>query len=73
MTPQDILIFFTGAESEPPLGYDKKPKLLFACQKLASASTCALQLTLPLEHHSYESFKENMILSLKGHDGFGKA
>lgn len=71
--PEDVLIFFTGAEIEPPLGYDQKPKLLFSWEKLASASTCSLRLTLPLEHYaSYESFKDSMVLSLKGHDGFGK-
>ena len=73
MTPQDILNFFTGADSEPPLGYDKKPRLFFASQKLSSSSTCGLYLTLPTDHYlSYESFKEAMILSLKGNDGFGR-
>ncbi len=72
VTTNDILSFFTGADCEPPLGFDRKPKLYFAYEKLASSSTCGLHLTLPMSHDKYENFKEAMILSLKGHDGFGK-
>ena len=72
VTLGDILVFFTGAEKEPPLGFSPKPKLLFADEVLASASTCSLRLTLPIKHTSYESFKQYMILALIGNDGFGK-
>lgn len=68
----DLLIFFTGAEREPPLGFSPKPELLFSDEMLASASTCSLRLTLPTQHSSYETFKEYMILSLIGNDGFGR-
>lgn len=71
VTTEDILIFFTGADQPPPLGFPTTPRLTFVEDVLASASTCALRLTLPLEHKSYESFKQAMILSLKGHGGFG--
>ena len=41
-------------------------------RKLATSSTCDLQLRLPLCHgNDYESFKKDMILSVKGNDGFG--
>lgn len=72
VTPEDILIFFTGADQPPPLGFSSTPVLLFAEDNiLASASTCALRLTLPLAHKTYDSFKEAMILSIMGHGGFG--
>ena len=72
VTPNDILSYFTRASTETPLGFDRKPKLYFSDQTLASASTCGLQLTLPI-HKSYEGFKDAMILLIKGHDGFGKS
>ena len=41
-------------------------------RKLATASTCDLQLRLPVcQGDHYESFKQDMILSAKGNDGFG--
>lgn len=40
--------------------------------KLATASTCDIILRLPTLHgEDYQSFKEAMIMSLKGNDGFG--
>ena len=56
VTPNDILSFFTGASTEPPLGFDRKTKLYFSDRTLASASTCGLQLTLPI----HKSVKKKM-------------
>lgn len=71
----DILIFFTGAERLPPLGFFSEPRIVFLGResgKLATASTCDLTLRLPTVHgEDYESFKESMTMSLKGNDGFG--
>ena len=72
MTPDDLLSLFTGASTEPPLYFDRKPKLYFSDRTSAPASRCGLQLTLPI-NKSYEGFKNAMILSIKGHDGFGKS
>ena len=63
-------MFFSGTDREPPLGFNPRPKLLFSEEMLASASTCSLRLTLPTNHDSYQSFKESMVLSLLGNDGF---
>ena len=72
---KDILIFCSGAERLPPLGFGREPKIAFLSSedgKLATASTCDLTLRLPTVHcEDYDSFKEWMILSIKGHDGFG--
>ncbi len=69
---EDVLVFLSGSSQVPPLGFDKKPLVVFHHDSpLATASTCDLQLRLPAEHVSYHTFKEAMLLSLKGHDGFG--
>lgn len=73
MTLQDLLVFFTGAENEPPLGFTPKPSLTFLhhlSDILPTASTCSLQLRLPTRL-SYDAFRDGMINALKGHGGFG--
>lgn len=71
----DVLVFCCGAERIPPLGFGKDPKITFLHKgdgKLATASTCDIILRLPTLHgEDYQSFKEAMIMSLKGNDGFG--
>lgn len=66
-------MFFSGANRVPPLGFEKQPTISFITDsKLASASTCDLQLRIPTVHgKNYENFKEGLILSIKGNDGFG--
>ena len=68
-----MLIFFSGASQVPPLGFDKHPAIAFNHEGLlATASTCDLQLRLPVIHEpSYQNFRDALILSIKGNDGFG--
>ena len=73
MTPEHCLVFFTGADREPPLGFPTKAKLLFDTGVLATASTCDFILYLPYCHDTYETFKAYMIESLISHGGFGQA
>ena len=70
---EDLFVFFSGAECIPPLGFERHPTLSFVHDsRLASASTCDIQLRLPTIHGAgYSDFKEAMILSIKGNDGFG--
>ena len=70
---EDILIFFSGASQVPPLGFEKHPTLTFNHYgRLATAFTCDVQLRIPTIHgRSYANFREALILSVKGHDGFG--
>ena len=74
---KDVLVFFTGADRLPPIGFHKVPKITFLhsdinTSKFSTASTCDLQLRLPTCHgEDYEAFKEAMIMSLKDNDGFG--
>lgn len=59
----------------PPLGFGKDPKIVFLHKvygKLATASTCDIIFRLPTVYgDDYQSFKEAVIMSLKGNDGFG--
>ena len=74
-TCEDVMAFFSAANRIPPLGFDKHPTLAFnhtGDTILMTASTCDLQLQLPTIHGSvYEDFKEALLLSIKGNDGFG--
>ena len=70
---EDMLVFDTGSDRVPPLGFDFKVKVVFPHSGLfCTASTCDLQLRIPVSHgENYESFEEAMIMSLKDNDGFG--
>ncbi|XP_031333130.1 G2/M phase-specific E3 ubiquitin-protein ligase-like [Photinus pyralis] len=62
-TLADILIFITGADTIPPLGFPLQPKILFGHETNSlypKANTCALQLELPVVHSDYDSFKKSM-------------
>ena len=71
------LVFFTGANAIPPLGYEMQPTVTFLhskCDRFCKASTCDLTLRLPTCHdENYSSFREEMIMSLLDNDGFGGA
>ncbi len=69
---EDLLIFFSGARQEPPVGFGQKPTLVFLADEsnMATASTCTLILRIPI-HSDYLTFKHYFTLSLKGHNGFG--
>lgn len=68
---EDICVFFSGSSCVPPLGFEKQPVLSFHDGMLATASTCELHIRLPMAHKNYPSFRDAMILSIRGNDGFG--
>jgi len=68
--PEYILIFFTGADRIPPLGFDGTATLTFTPGVLATSSTCGLVMNLPYCHETYETFKSFMIESLISNGGF---
>ncbi len=73
--PEDILIFFSGAEKVPPLGFNTQPVLAFLHgpqDTLPTASTCTLTLCLPTMHRQYPEFRNALIHALLGHGGFGQ-
>ena len=68
---QMVLCFFTSADSIPPLGMKAatlnfNPKIVFP-----TASTCAIELTLPTALKSYEELKKNADIAFSMHGGFG--
>lgn len=71
---KDILVFTSGSDRIPPIGFAKDPSVTFLHSKssyLPTASTCDIQLRLPTIHKEYDQFKEYFMLGIKGHDGFG--
>ena len=68
---EDILVFLSGTDVIPLLGFDKLPTVSFNLGVLATSSTCDVQLWLPTGHNNYTAFKDAMLLSIKGNDGFG--
>lgn len=62
VTLSTVLSFVTGAEEIPPLGFPHDATL----HPYPTASTCAIQLTVPSKYTTYEDFRKNM-----NHGGFG--
>ena len=72
VTPAHILAFFTGADKIPPLGFNQKATMVFHCEVLATASTCAMELRIPYRYTEYTQFRSSMIESLISNGGFGQ-
>ena len=66
-----ILSFFTGADAIPPLGYQSVTLNFNSMNKYPTASTCAVQLTLPTRHTEYKDFKRELNVAFSMHGGFG--
>ena len=74
VTLQHVLIFCTGADREPPLGFPKQALLEFNNDVLATASTCDLIFCVTTRYHdNYTKFKEMMVESLISGVEFGYA
>lgn len=74
---QDILMFVTGAESIPAIGFSPQPTIEFqhgfgASRKL-SANTCGNVLKLPVSEKmtNYTNFKSEFIFCMLNSPGFG--
>ena len=67
-----IMSFFPGADEIPPMGYPHEPELNFNnTSPYPTASTCALQLTLPTCYNEYCAYQSAMNTALFMHGGFG--
>lgn len=67
-----ILQFFSGARQIPPLGFSAEPELNFNFNnRYPTASTCAVQLTLPTAYSTYDIFKSMLTTGFLCHGGFG--
>lgn len=69
---ETVLVFFTGADSVPPLGYPTAFLRFHDDSDFPTASTCAISLTLPIKHEHFTDFKRSMDIALSMHGGFGK-
>jgi len=81
VTLEQVLVFATGAECVPPLGFSGTATLEFihdanelrpSDRHLPTANTCSLILRLPL-HSSYNEFAECMELAVLQAPVFGFA
>ena len=74
LTLEDILVFVTGADRIPPMGFEKKLTLSFDPESLYPiASTCSPTLYLPTRFVKYDDFKTGMIEGIVSGFGFGRA
>ena len=71
MTLKTILAFFTGADGTPPLGYSSAVLTFNPTNPYPTASTCAIQLTLPTKYSDYQEFKKHMDTAFTLYGGFG--
>ena len=73
---EDLLIFMTGSDRIPPLGFHKKMSIDFyemTSQKhYPTASTCDMRLWLPRGIENEDFLKELLEEAVEGSHGFGK-
>ena len=67
-----LLLFLTGTNRIPLLGFEESVTLLFLKDGLfPTVSTCGIEIRLPTIHDTYEKFRDVMVHAIKGNDGFG--
>ncbi|XP_034534151.1 G2/M phase-specific E3 ubiquitin-protein ligase-like isoform X2 [Notolabrus celidotus] len=70
---EDILVFFTGCDSIPALGFSPKPNLEFInYSRFPVANTCENILRIPTQA-VYTAFKHDMDFAIRNSPGFGRA
>lgn len=73
ITLEDILVFATGRDSPPDLGFTPAPSLEFISgSKFPLANTCKNIIRITLKD-TYEEFKIDMGFGIKKSPGFGMA
>ena len=72
---RDIMIFLTGCDLIPPLGFSVTPAIEFTDDEMfPKASTCSLTLTFSRKvKTNFADFKEIMDLTILGSQSFGCA
>ena len=73
MSLGSILSFFCGTNDIPPLGFPNEAELNFNADAVyPTASTCAIQLTLPTKKNTnFDEFKKKLEQAFTMHGGFG--
>ena len=73
VTLEDVMVFATGCNEIPLLGFERQPRLQFGRNDmLPTAATCGPLLSLPLKVCSYEEFSKNMTFAITCSFGFGQ-
>lgn len=70
----DLLSFITGADHNPPLGFEVTPEIDFSNDPRRDypiASTCSNTIYLPLHLTEYENFKNKMDEAMISGHGYG--
>lgn len=67
------MVFVTGAEVPPTLGFDTIPTIYFIEEPFPTANTCGTSLRLPTVYDNYDDFKEKMDYSILNSPCFGQA
>lgn len=68
-TLEEVLVFITGADTIPPLGFKQEEK----SRRLPYSSTCSLAFFLPRGVNRKEEFKDLMHLAINASLVFGRA
>uniref|UniRef100_A0A3Q4H5L9 HECT domain-containing protein n=1 Tax=Neolamprologus brichardi TaxID=32507 RepID=A0A3Q4H5L9_NEOBR len=69
---EDILVFCTGCDSIPALGFSPKPSLEFITNcRFPVSNTCENILRIPV-HAVYTTFKSDMDFAIRNSPGFGR-
>ena len=74
VTLEMVLAFATGADHEPPVGFENVPQVQFETRKdrfLPCASTCVPSLILPITLDDPDRFQQKMDYAIIGCHGFG--
>ena len=71
ITLEQILHFSTGSTVPPPAGFHGCFLLFSLHDPYPTASTCSMELALPLKHELFMEFKEACKTAFSYHGGFG--
>ncbi len=74
VTLEMVLAFATGADHEPPLGFENVPEIQFETRKdrfFPRASTCVPALILPIMLNDPDEFRKKMDCAIICCHGFG--
>ncbi len=65
-------MFVTGAQVEPPIGFDSKLLISFTSEeRLPTTNTCRLSITFYRKYNDYAHFKDGMDFAVRNSHGFG--
>ncbi|XP_068744490.1 G2/M phase-specific E3 ubiquitin-protein ligase-like isoform X2 [Montipora capricornis] len=72
-TLEAVMVFATGADVPPILGFDTIPTISFTDGVFPTSNTCSAIIRLPTIHNTYDDFKEKMDFAILNSPSFGQA